>query len=108
VSEVGRRNRRRNGAAASLGKYYPSSAHSDAFADTNCGAIANIDIFTGADRSAAGVARSDVRVSDIERDAGQVIRLRRVRSVRVPAYCVAAPLGFEPRKKASLHAVQLN
>jgi hypothetical protein len=72
VSEVGRRNRRRDGAAASLGKYYPSSAHSDAFADTNGGTIGNIDIFTGAGRSAAGIALSDVRVSDLECDAGQV------------------------------------
>ena len=72
MSEVGRRNRRRDCPAASLGKYYSSSADSDAFADTNCFAIANIDIFSWADQFAGCVAFSDVRISDLEPDAGQV------------------------------------
>ena len=69
MSEVGRRNRRRDCPAASLGKYYSSSS---AIADTNCFAIANIDIFSWADQFAGCVAFSDVRISDLEPDAGQV------------------------------------
>ena len=72
MSEVDRRNRRRDCPAASLGKYYSSSADSDAFADTNSFAIADIDIFSKAGQSACCITFSDVRVSDLEPDTGQV------------------------------------
>jgi hypothetical protein len=53
-----------------LGKYYSTAANSNALADSNGFALANIDIF--AFRFAGGIAFSDVCVSDLEPDARQI------------------------------------
>src|SRR5437870_3748226 len=82
MSEVGRRNRRRQRAGPSLGEYYSASANSDAFTKPNNFAVADIHIFTGAEQSAGCVRFRDVRVSASEFDAAQVNtaepRLKRV------------------------------
>ena len=53
-----------------MGKYYSTAANADALADSNGFALANIDIF--AFWFAAGIAFSDVCVSNLEPDARQV------------------------------------
>ena len=53
-----------------MGKYNSAAANSDTFAESNHFAFANIDIF--AFWFAAGIAFSDVCVSDLEPDARQV------------------------------------
>src|SRR5712691_5174391 len=97
MSEVGRRNRWRQRAGPSLGKYYSASANSDAFTKPNNFAVANsdsrrersIDIFTGAEQSAGCVPFRDVRVSDLKRNAGQVntaaTRTKRVLLIQLEA-----------------------
>ena len=70
MSKIGRRNRRRDRTAPSLGKYYSTAANADALADSNGFAIANFDIF--AFWFVGGIAFSDVRISNREHAAGQI------------------------------------
>ena len=55
-----------------MGKYYSTATDSNAFANSDCFALANLDIFTRADRFCDRIALCDLRISDLERDAGQV------------------------------------
>ena len=55
-----------------MGKYYSAAANADALADSNGFALANVDSFAIACWFAGGIAFSDVCVSDLEPDAGQV------------------------------------
>jgi hypothetical protein len=61
LSEVGGRDRRRNRAAASLGKYYSSTTNPNAIA------ICHIDIVTCAGRfRSIGVTSSNICLSSVE------------------------------------------
>ena len=55
-----------------MGKYYSAAADSNAVADANSFALANLDIFSRAEQSAGGTPFSNVRVSDLEPDARPV------------------------------------
>ena len=55
-----------------MGKHYSAAADSNAVADANSFALANLDIFSRAEQSAGGTPFSNVRVSDLEPDPAQV------------------------------------